>query len=99
MTYAEIVKKVSQDTGISEGIVDRAYKSYWLFIRDTISNLPLKEDMNSEEFNKLRTNFNIPSLGKLTCNYNRYLGVKKRFEYISKLREKNEKNKNDKASF
>lgn len=96
MTYEEILSKVSEETGIPVGVVDRTYKSYWLFIRDIIGKLPLKEAMNEEDFNKLRTNFNIPSLGKLTCTYSRYKGVKKRFEYIKKLREKNyEKNKND----
>lgn len=95
MTYIEIIKKVAQDTCIPEDIVNKTYKSYWLYIRNTISKLPLKDDMDEEEFNKLRTNFNIPSLGKLTCNYQRYLGVKKRFAHISKLREKYEKNKDD----
>lgn len=91
MTYKEIVSKVSQDTGIPENIVDKAYKAYWFSIRDTIKKLPLKEDLSKEEFNKLKTNFNIPSLGKLCCTYDRYKGVKKRFEHIKNLREKNEK--------
>lgn len=42
--------------------------------------------MTEEEFLKLRTNFNIPSLGKLCCNFDRYKGVKKKFEYIKKLK-------------
>lgn len=96
MTYAEIISKVSKDTGLPEKVVNNTYKAYWLYIRNTISALPLKEDINESEYSILRTNFNIPSLGKLTCNYQRYLGVKKRFNYISKLREKNyEKNKDD----
>jgi len=45
--------------------------------------------MTEEEFLELKTNFNIPSLGKLSCTRDRYLGVKKRFEYIKNLREKN----------
>ena len=89
MTYKEIISKVSDDTGIPVDIVNKAYKSYWRFIRDTISNLPLKDSLTEEQYLQLRTNFNIPSLGKLTCNYQRYTGVKKRFEYIKKLREKN----------
>lgn len=96
MTYADIVKKVAQDTGLSEDVVNKTYKAFWLYIRTTISQLPLKNNLNEEDFNKLKTNFNIPSLGKLTCNYQRYSGVKKRFDHIKKLREKNyEKNQND----
>ena len=88
MNYSEIVSKVSEDTGITADIVDRIYKSFWLFVKDTIQNLPLKDNLNEEDFNKLRTNFNIPSLGKLTCTYQRYIGVKERFRHIKKLREK-----------
>ena len=86
---------VSNDTGLPKEVIDRTYKAYWMYIRDTISKLPLKENLTEEEFSTLKTNFNIPSLGKLTCNYERYLGIKKRFEHIKKLREKNEKNKDD----
>lgn len=51
-----------------------------------MSSLPLKEDISEEEFSKLRTNFNIPALGKFNCTYSRMQGVKKRFEYIKKIR-------------
>lgn len=91
MTYKEIISKVSQDTGLPENIIDKTYKAYWLFIRETIKDLPLKEDMSEEEFLGLRPNINIPSLGKLCCTYERYKGIKKRFEYIKKLRSRNEK--------
>ena len=56
-------------------------------LRDT-EKIPLKEDIDEEDFAKLKTNFNIPSLGKLTCTYDRMLGVKKRFKIIKQLREK-----------
>jgi len=46
----------------------------------------LKEDISEEDFSKLKANFNIPSLGKLTCTRDRYLGVKKKFEYIRNLK-------------
>ena len=48
----------------------------------------LKENLNEEDFAKLRTNFNIPSIGKLTCTYDRMLGMKKRFNFIKQIREK-----------
>lgn len=91
MTYSEMVKRVSQDTGINPEIIDRTYKSYWLYIRNSIQNLPLKEDISEAEFLSLRPNFNIPSLGKLACTFDRYRGVKKKFQHIKKIREKNEK--------
>lgn len=90
MTYWEIVNKVSGDIGLSPDTVDKTYKAFWKYIRDTIQELPLKEDMSGEEFLMLRPNFNIPSLGKLTCTYKRYSGVREKFKHIKKLRENHE---------
>lgn len=82
----DIIGKVSEELNLSRDIVDRTYKAYWLWVKETIQSLPLKEDLNEEDFSKLRTNFNIPSLGKLTCTFKRMQGVKKRYKYIEKLR-------------
>ena len=72
---------------ISVEVVDAAYKSYWEFIKQTIQSLPLNDDISEEDFTKLRTNFNIPSLGKLCITWDRLMGCKKRFKYIKRLRE------------
>ena len=90
MNYSDIINKVSGDMNLSPDIVDKAYKAFWLYIRNTVQELPLKEELSKEEFLKIKPNFNIPSLGKLTCTYNRYIGVKEKFKYIKKLRENNE---------
>lgn len=97
MNLSEIAKRVSEETGISSDIIEKAYKSYWLYIRNSVEELPLKMDMNETEFLNLRTNFNIPSLGKLSCTYDRYVGVKKRFQYIRSIRDKNEETDKYKA--
>lgn len=94
MNYPYIIGKVSEELGLPKEVVDKAYRAYWLFIKQHIQSLPLKENINEEDFAKLRTNFNIPSLGKLACTYDRMLNMKKRFEIIKKLREKD---KNDKG--
>lgn len=88
MNYPDIIGKVSKELNIPKEVVDAAYKSYWDFIKQTIQSLPLKDDIDEEEFAKLRTNFNIPSLGKMTCTFDRMMGVKKRFKYIRQIREK-----------
>lgn len=85
MTYENILSKVSDELNIPVEVVNTAYKSYWKFIKETIKSLPLKEDISEEDFTKLRTNFNIPSLGKLNCTYSYMVGVKKRFKYIKKI--------------
>lgn len=90
MTYSDIVIKVSQEVGLPPEVVDKVYKSYWLFIKQSIQALPLKEELSQEAFTKLKTNFNIPSLGKLSCTYDRMLRVKERFKHIKKFRERND---------
>lgn len=87
MKYSEAIKQVSIELGLPPKVVKEAYESYWTFIRNNIKALPLKEDLSKEEFDKLRTNFNIPSIGKLSCTYDRMIGVRERFEHIRKLRD------------
>lgn len=94
MTYQQIIKKVSQETNLPYRIVDKTYKAYWLFIKEQIRSLPLKQVSNEEEFSKLRTNFNIPSLGKLYVTWNSYLGCKERYKRLKNLN-KNVKDKED----
>lgn len=91
MNYSEIVNKVSGELGIPPDTIGKTYRAFWKYIRDSIEELPLKEINSKEEFDALRTNFNIPSLGKLTCTFDRYQRVKEKFEHIKKLREKDEK--------
>ena len=77
----EVYKKVADELNLPVEVVELAYKSYWKFIRETIKELPLKQDLSEEEFSKLKTNFNIVSLGKLSCTYDRYKRVKLKEKY------------------
>lgn len=73
------ISRISKELTLPEKCVENIYKAYWTFIKETISSLPLKEDLTEDEFNRLRTNFNIPNLGKFSCTYKRWLGVKKHY--------------------
>jgi len=84
MKYKDILKRLSEEMNLEEEVIDTAYKSFFEFIRETISALPLKEDLTEEEFKALKTNFNIPALGKLHCTYDRYLNKKKQYNYGNK---------------
>lgn len=86
MDYQSIIQTVANNLDLPAGVVKKAYESYWEFIRETIQKQPLKESLTEEDFNKLRLNFNIPSIGKLSCTYDRYVRLKKRAEYIKRLR-------------
>ena len=94
MIYQEVVTLLSEELTIPEEVIDAAYKSFFEFIRETVTGLPLKEELSEEDFNKLRTNFNIPSLGKLHCTYDRYKGMKERLKYLKKLKEEYEDKEN-----
>lgn len=86
MNYREALDQVANKLNIPIEVVKEAYESYWRYIRCTVSELPLKEDLSEDEFNRLRTNFNIPSIGKLACPYDRYKAIKDRYKYVKKLR-------------
>lgn len=84
MKYKDIIKKLSSEMNLEEEVVDAAYRSFFEFVRETISALPLKEDLTEDQFKELKTNFNIPALGKLHCTYERYLNKKKQYNYGNK---------------
>nr|DAG90817.1 MAG TPA: Histone family protein DNA-binding protein, Burkholderia ambifaria, Histone family.85A [Crassvirales sp.] len=86
MIYSEAIKQVSTELGLPPKVVKEAYESYWTFIRNNIKALPLKEDLSKEEFDKLRTNFNVPSIGKMSVTWERYLGKKKQWELLNSMR-------------
>ena len=87
MSLNEIIKKVSEQTGIPREIVDRTYRAYWRVIRKHITSLPLKEDLTDEEFMRLQPNINIPSIGKLYVTLDRYQRMKKAFNKYKELKE------------
>lgn len=97
MNYKDIIEYVSSKLNLPIEVIREAYESYWKYIRERISGLPLKENLSEEEFNKLRTNFNIPSIGKLACPFDRYKALKDRYKYINKIRN-DTNNKEDKAN-
>lgn len=75
----DLIKRVSENLSIDESIVKEVYNSYWLFIRETIKSLNL-EHVNSIE--GMKTNFNIPSIGKLNLTEERLEGLRKRYKYL-----------------
>lgn len=97
MIDKSILEQVSKSLGIPLDVTTEAYNSFWEFVRSSIEDLPLKEDLSEEQFNQLQTNFNIPSIGKLYCTYDRYKGIKDRYKYIKELRD-DPNNKESKTS-
>lgn len=79
-----VINRLAVELNLPPEVISRTYKAYWLFIRETIQGLPLKKNLKEEEFNKLKTNFNICGFGKLCCTYDRYKGVKKKQELLKR---------------
>lgn len=81
MRYQELLEQVSNELKIPIEVVKEAYLSYWKFVKSKIAELPLEEELSEDQFKELRTNFNVPSIGKLTCTYDRFLRVKQKQQY------------------
>ena len=64
------IKKVSRNLSVDQKLVEAVYKSYWLFIKEHISSLPLR-DLTQEEYESTVSNINLPYLGKLYVDYNK----------------------------
>lgn len=84
--FQRVIKDVSKKLNLPQEVITVAYRSYWEFIREEIQKLELKYDITEEEFNQLRTNFNIPSIGKLYLTWDKLVNVKKRRIYIEKIK-------------
>lgn len=60
---------MAQSLGIAPQLVINTYKAFWKHIKTNIETLPLKEEITEEEFKSYKTNYNLPYIGKLYCNY------------------------------
>lgn len=89
-----IYKQVAQENDMSVREVAEIYRIYWKGIKDMIQALPFKKPLTVEEFEKLKVNFNLASLGKLYCTTQRYKNMLVQYEIIKERRNaKNEKSK------
>lgn len=84
MSYDEIISRVADTNGYDKTLVDKVYKAYWKAIREHIIALPLKEDLTDEEFQGLRCNVNIPSIGKLYITLDRYKALVEKYKRIER---------------
>jgi hypothetical protein len=86
MTSKEIAYKAALELNLPPKYVWEIYKTYWIFIRNYISSLNIKDIEKEEDFNKLKTSINIPSIGKFYIEWDK----------IQNKRYKNETSKNKK---
>jgi hypothetical protein len=87
MKTADAVQQVAEKLGIPYDVAQKAYGSAWEFIKLKMQEIPLRDNLTEEEFDKYRPNFNIPELGKFVVTWDKYQRVKRRMEYVKKLKE------------
>lgn len=85
--YNRAVAKAAKDLDIDEKVVESVYRAYCKLIIEKLSELPLKQGLTEEEFNKLQTSINFPSIGKFYCTWKTYSGKLKKLEYVQKAKE------------
>ncbi len=78
----EIYSQVAGDISLPVSVVEKVYNSFWLFIKTKIKELPFDRVVPEQEFQTLRTSFNIPALGKISCDYKRYQGIVKKKKFL-----------------
>lgn len=84
------LKRVARDLQVDEKLVESVYKSYWKFIRNHISGIPMKE-LSEEELSSYDTNFNIPYIGKLYMDDTKIKNYKKQLNYYRNVKLKKDK--------
>ena len=81
------LRQASRKLSVDQKLVEDIYKSYWNFIKTTISSVPLKE-ISKEEFNSTALNFNLPYLGKLYVEYEKIEKYRRRLKYLEDVKAK-----------
>ena len=69
-TLNSALRKVARNLSVDQKLVEAVYKSYWQFIKEHVSSLPLRE-LSQEEYDSTVSNINLPFIGKLYVDYNK----------------------------
>lgn len=88
----EIVDEVAKEMGITRLAATIAYRSFWMFIKETVENLPDMTTITEEEFDNQNVNFNIKHLGKFHTNFSKVERTNK-YKRIINERTKDKKRK------
>lgn len=75
MDYKEIAEKVAEELSLDKDTVVKVYMEYWKGIGDSIREHDL-ETCREEEFDDIRTSYNLPYLGKFACTKDRWKRIR-----------------------
>ncbi len=72
------LQRISDKYGVSIIDAENVVESMYGFIRETIVKIDFKEkEITKDEFAELKTNFNIPCIGKFCASYYTYKKINK----------------------
>lgn len=91
-----IVSEVSKELGYDEDVVEAVYRSQWLYIRNKIESIPIKNTMTKDELEQYVLSFHVQKIGKFYTNYDRLLKIFKQRSNIEEII-KRESNDDDKV--
>lgn len=80
MKVIDLCYKAASELNLPPKYVWEVYKSYWMAIRIHMSSQPLKGDLTEEEFNNLKPNVNIKSIGKFYITWKDFKSKKDNYE-------------------
>jgi len=64
--------ELAQKYGLDVADVEIMVKEPYEFIREKTKELTFEDDLTKEKFNKMKTNFNLPAIGKLYASHYLY---------------------------
>jgi|TARA_R110000744_G_scaffold377322_1_gene492205 hypothetical protein len=66
------IEKISEEMSMPKEVVIKAIESQYEFIRKKTKELHFDPNLTREEFDAMKTNFNIPCIGKLYASFYMY---------------------------
>jgi hypothetical protein len=71
-------REIAEKYGVTIDEMKKLISSPYEFIDKKTRALEFEDGLTKEEFNKIKTNFNIPALGKLYVSYYMYSEIQKK---------------------
>ena len=87
----QILKELAKELKIEEKLIKEVYKSYWEFIKVNIEQLKIDNINTEEDYSKVKSSFNVPSLGKLYFTYDKINNLRKIKKYKKYVENKKSK--------
>ena len=81
----KIIRLVAIETNQPEAKIEVIYRTYWKFIRDTFENIDIESILTKEDFDKLHTSINLPSLGKMSITWEKIEKYRRRKMYLDNM--------------